>query len=547
LRSKLRVGSGINQGDREQLIDLLLEKHLAFAVEDGEMGCCNAFEAPIETTGTPVALPLRRRPIHLRDDVEKEIQKLIRMGIVEESTSEWASPIVAMRKRGSTEVRITQDYREVNKQVRLPSYPIPMMVDLIDRMAERHPRYMSKLDMVKGYFQLAIREEDRPKTAFRTHGGCYQYTRLPMGISSSPGIFQRCMNKILGHLLENGVYVYLDDIGIVSETIGEHLKSVGATCDVFVETNMKLKPEKCEFLLLEMTYLGQVISQKGISADPRAVQAVWDMPVPINQKEVRRFCGLASYLRRFIKDFSRKSKALTALTKKDQKFEWSAEAQEAFEVLKEAITTAPVLQVVQKGKAFFVEVDGSAKGLGAVLMQEGPDGKMHPVAYASRALNSYEANYPISELEALAIVYGLNKFRAYLFNAPDVRVITDHSALTFMMKQANPSGRVHRWAADISAYSPKFYYKKGKHHNIPDSLSRMYRENDDTLPDLGEMELADSIDDFCKREEQTESSSSNVGVENSCNVVQTRAQKRKQEQQQSAPSTTVGSGLDRPS
>ncbi|MCP4498998.1 MAG: hypothetical protein GY822_03400, partial [Deltaproteobacteria bacterium] len=482
LKEMLRIGPDASPEDIKKLRRLVVKYHDVFAVEEDEMGDCDRLQAGIDTgNAEPIQQPLRRTPLLQREKIDDEVEKLLKMGIITKSMSDWASPLIAVSKKdGGT--RICVDFRRLNAVTRSNAYPLPRSSDLLDRIGASlgyrpedpgwEPR-MSKLDMKMGYFQVQIKEEDRHKTAFRTHRGLYEFVRLPMGLKTAGSIFQRLMNDTLHGLLDDGIFCYLDDIAIATDTLAKHLDRLERIFMRFRAAHLKLKPSKCDFLESQLGYLGHVLSSAGLKTDPVNTEAIEKFPPPKNQQQVRSFYGLASYYRRFVKNFASLSSGLVPLLKKDVIFIWTDEAQKSFEILKQALSTPPVLHYPDiSKKEYYIETDGSIKGVGAILSQPTSDGKKQtgPIAYASRVLNDAEKNYPITEIEALACVYAVKQFKSYIFGTT-VHLWTDHASLCFLLKQKEPVGRLHRWILALDNYNIVWHYRKGMLNQAANALS----------------------------------------------------------------------------
>ena len=247
------------------------------------------------------------------------------------------------------------------------------------------------------------------KTAFTTHQGLFEFVRMPFGLRNAPAIFQRAMQTVLSGLEWQNCFVYIDDILIASRTFEEHLQHLAEVISRLRKAGLRLKPKKCRFLCEEVCYLGYIISARGVSPDPGKIDKVKCFPVPRDVTQVRQFLGLASYYRRFVPQFAKIAAPIHGLLKKENASAWTPECEAAFKKLKEALTSAPVLVYPKFGHEheFVLETDASYVGLGAVLSQLQDDGKMHPIAYASRSLDPHEKNYAVTEIETLAIVWAV--------------------------------------------------------------------------------------------------------------------------------------------
>jgi hypothetical protein len=417
----------------------------------------------------PQARPLRRLSPKELEEVQKQVKDLLARGYIRPSQSPYAAPILfALKKDGG--LRLCIDYRWQNKQVVRNQTPLPRIDDLLDAVGGA--KVFSSIDLAAGYWQLRLHESDVAKSAFRTPMGLYEWRVLPMGLCNAPAAFQTAMNGIFGDLIaERRVLVYLDDILIVGKDADCHLRTLGEVLERLEAHGLKAKPEKCELNTPELGFLGHVVGRDGIKPDPKKVAAVRDWPVPTSVTELRQFLGLSNYFRRFLEGYAGKVACLTAMTGGGAKAAWgpwTEECQQAFEWVKQALTTAPVLAPPDHSKPFQVTVDASDVGLGAVLMQEG-----RVVAYESRKLSPAEARYTITEREMLAMVHALRVWRCHLEGGLRFEVRTDHKPNTFFDSKAELSRREARWLEFLSQFDYTWTYTPGKENVIADPLSRM--------------------------------------------------------------------------
>ncbi len=398
------------------------------------------------------------------------VESMQRQGVVEPSVSPWASPVVLTPKKDGT-LRFCVDYRRLNAVTRKDVYPLPRIDDILDTLGKS--QHFSTLDLAAGYWQIELDPASRQKSAFTTHGGLYDFVRMPFGLCNAPATFQRVMQVVLAGLEWKCCFAYLDDILVSSPTVEDHLEHLQLVFDRLRQAGLKLKPNKCFFLRDEVTYLGHTISKKGIAPDPLKTKKMREYPVPTNVTKVQQFLGLSSYYRRFVSGFAKIAGPLHALLKKGATFKWTLECQQAFDRLKQLLVTTPVLAFPRFGPGhdFILETDASALGLGAVLAQRQDDGQVHPIAYASRSLQPHERNYGISELETLGLVWAVKYFRAYLLGHHCV-VYTDHSACTSLLNSPHPSAKLARWAMVIQEMDLEIKYRPGKANQIADALSR---------------------------------------------------------------------------
>ncbi|CAG4993531.1 unnamed protein product [Colias eurytheme] len=397
---------------------------------------------------------------------------MLNQKIIRPSNSPWSSPIWVVPKKqdasGQKKWRIVIDYRKLNDITIGDAYPIPNITDILDQLG--HSKYFSTLDLASGFHQICMSDSDAAKTAFSVPNGHFEYTRMPFGLKNAPATFQRLMNQVLSGLQGLHCFIYLDDVIIYSHDLSSHIHKLRLIFEALREHNLKLQPDKCEFLRREVAYLGHTITDKGVSPNPDKVKAVISYPIPKNPKDIKSFLGLVGYYRKFIKDFSKITKPLTSLLRKDVEFNWSQSQTQAFESLKSMLTNAPILQYPDFSKDFILTTDASNYALGAILSQ-GDIGKDLPIAYASRTLNKAEGNYSTTEKELLGILFGVKTFRPYLYGRK-FKIVTDHRPLVWLFNCKDSSSKLVRWRLKLEEYDYEIIYKPGRVNSNADALSR---------------------------------------------------------------------------
>ena len=477
-RQKMGVHVDESQVDAEQLgkLDKLLYKYRSvFAEDEQELGCATGVEHEIHlTSDVPIRLPYRHIPPKCMTEVKAHVKGLLEQGVIEESVSPYAAPIVLVRKKDKS-LRLCVDYRKLNEITVKDAFPLPRVQDTLDALAGA--QYFSSFDLAAGYHQIKVRAEDRAKTAFVTPFGHYQYVRCPMGLTNSPATFQRFMEHVFSDHIFVTLLVYLDDLLLFSKSLDEHFDKLELVFELLRKHGLKLKPSKCHILQPEVKYLGFIVSKEGISTDPEKIKAVKEWPTPCTVKDVRAFVAFCSFYRRFVEGFAKLASPLHGLMSGDStadvtKYWGKAEAQ-AFEKLKEKLTCAPVLKNADYDRPFVVETDASFDGLGAVLSQE-YEGKLHPVAYASRGLKKSErnmSNYSSRKLELLALKWAVTeKFKNYLAGGKFV-VLTDNNPLAHL-QNAKLGAVESRWLGDLNRFDFEVKYRPGKESANADGLSR---------------------------------------------------------------------------
>ncbi|KAL0549996.1 hypothetical protein IC582_014491 [Cucumis melo] len=357
------------------------------------------FAIELELDTAPISrAPYRIAPAELKE-LKVQLQELLDKGFIRPSVLPWGAPVLFVKKKDGS-MRLCIDYRELNKVTVKNRYPLPRIDDLFDQL--QGATVFSMIDLRSGYHQLKIRDSDIPKTAFRSRYRHYEFIVMSFGLTNAPAVFMDLMNRVFKDFLDSFVIVFIDDILIYSKTEAEHEEHLHQVLETLRANRPYAKFSKCEFWLKKVSFLGHVVSSKGVSVDPAKIEAVTNWPRPSTVSEIRSFLGLAGYYRRFVEDFSRIASPLTQLTRKGTPFVWSPACESSFQELKQKLVTASVLTVPDGSGSFVIYGDASKKGLGCVLMQQGK-----VVAYASRQLKSHEQNYPTHDLELAAVVFAL--------------------------------------------------------------------------------------------------------------------------------------------
>ncbi|XP_049329329.1 uncharacterized protein LOC111193656 [Astyanax mexicanus] len=477
---------------KNRLKQKLSQRTKVFSLEEWDVGLAQGVEHRIRLNDSR---PFRERSRRLApadiEDVRRHIQDLLAAGIIKESRSPYASPIVVARKKNGS-VRMCIDYRTLNSRTVPDQYTTPRVDDALDCLTGSE--WFTVLDLRSGYYQIPVAEEDQEKTAFICPLGFYHFQRMPQGVSGAPATFQRLMEKVVGDMNLLQVLVYLDDLIIFGRSLEEHEERLLKVLDRLEEAGLKVSLDKCQFCQPRVKYVGHIVSAEGIATDPSKVEAVTNWPQPCDIKSLRSFLGFCGYYRRFIANYSSIVKPLTDLTrgyaplrkeskpnkasnikyfKESEPFgqRWTEACTKAFGQIKQCLTQAPVLAFADPDKPFILHVDASLSGLGAVLNQEHPDG-LRPVAFASRGLNNAERNYHIHQLEFLALKWAVvDKFHDYLYGAR-FTVRTDNNPLTYVLTTAKLNATGHRWLAALTTYDFDIEYGPGKINTDADLLSR---------------------------------------------------------------------------
>jgi RNase H-like domain found in reverse transcriptase/Reverse transcriptase (RNA-dependent DNA polymerase)/Integrase zinc binding domain/Chromo (CHRromatin Organisation MOdifier) domain len=402
----------------------------------------------------------------LKDYIDVNLEK----GFIRQSSSSCASPVIFVPKKNG-KLRLCVDYRQLNSITIKDCYPLPLINELQDRI--QGANWFTSLDLRGAYNLIRIKEGEEWKTAFRTRYGLFEYRVMPFGLTNAPASCQRLINDTLHEYLDIFVVAYLDDILIFSKTKNEHIEHVRKVLDKLSEKSLLLEPDKCEFHQEELEFVGFIIGRNGVKMSPRKIEAVRDWPRPTTVKEVQAFLGFANFYRRFIENYSKVAVPLTELTRKDQPFEWTKQAETAFEGLKARFITEPILAIFDPKQQIILETDASDFAIGACLGQIDEQGKLRPVAYYSRKLTPAELNYDVHDKELLAIVVAFKQWRVHLEGPTHtVKVWTDHKNLTTFTTTKILNRRQVRWSEELSAYNFTITYRKGSENARADALSR---------------------------------------------------------------------------
>ena len=480
------VPADLSEEQLGQFRSLLDSKSHLFVSKDTELGSTNIQTCKIETEGPPIKQKPYRVAFSQRAHVEKHVNEMLEAGIIRESSSAWSSPIVIVDKKDTDEKRFCVDFRRVNQVSKQNVYPLPNIDDILS--AFNGAKYFSKLDLKSGFWQIEMEEGSKPKTAFITHLGLFEFNRLPFGLQSAPSVFQATMNSALEGLIFKFCFAYLDDVIVYSNSFQEHLSHLASVLDRFDKAGLKLKVSKCEFFRKQLGFLGHLVSDVGITADPKKVEVIKGMSPPTTVRGVRAFIGLCSYYRRYVRDFSKTAAPIIALTKKNAPFEWTDECQQAFDFLKTCLTQAPILRHCDPNKPYYLYCDASDYAVGSILAQKDEDGNEHVIHYLSSQLGRTQRKYSTSEKEAYAIVFSLKKLRQYLLGAK-VTIYSDHKPLRGFFKSPFKNNRLERWGLLFSEFDCEIQYRPG-HSMKADFVSRMSGETPkEDVDDVGEEEM----------------------------------------------------------
>ena len=391
---------------------------------------------------------------------------------IKPSHSPWSAPALFVKKKDGS-LRLCIDYRALNRVTIKHSYPIPRVDDLLDQLS--NAKIFSKLDLASGYYQVAIDSKDQQKTAFKTRYGLYEFSVMPFGLTNAPAKFQKLMNEIFHEELDECAIVYLDDILIYSKSEEEHHTHLRRILKKLQENSLVARLSKCRFFLHSVEFLGFVVSNGTITVEQSKIKAITQLKTPSNVTDIRSFLGMTGFYRKFISKYAEICLPLTDLLKEDVPFKWGNTQETAFALLKKKLTTSPILSLPQQGLSFAVTCDASGRAISGILSQPTPNAP-NTIAFESRKLSKEEENYPVYELELLAIIHSLKICRCYLQGEKFV-IYTDHVALKHIKTQKTVNQRLARWLDFLSQFDFDIEYTAGKENVVADALSRLELNN----------------------------------------------------------------------
>jgi hypothetical protein len=480
-RTLSNLVSHLSPEQQEQIRPVLSKHKSAFDTsKPSTMKTDNVYHRiPVQSHHQPIQSYPYRKSAKETQIINEQIQDMLESHIIRPSSSPWSSPVVIIKKKDGSP-RFCVDYRRLNLITERDVYPLPRIDDILDRLAGS--QYFTTLDLKAGYWQIPIDEQDKKKTAFVTTDGLYEFNVLPFGLSNAPATFQRIINSVLGALRWDITLVYLDDIIVYSPSFDKHVQHLNRVLEALEKANVKLNADKCSIARKQLDYLGFRITQEGIKPTMTNVKKTINFPTPTSPKAAYSFVQMAQFYRRFIKDFAHIAAPLNIFKKKNAKFVWTSECQQAFDTLKQRLSQYPLLAFYD-GKSKLklkINTDASNAGIGGVLHQVTPEGHLQPVQYLSRSLSKREQAYSTVEKECLAMVWCITKLRPYMYGR-DFTLITDHHPLCWLNKQSSKNGRLDRWSLQLQEYTFDIKHTPGSSNCVADCLSRYPLQKPDDI------------------------------------------------------------------
>ena len=460
------INTDLDEQQKRDLSKLLVEFKDIFS---DLPGYTKLVKHEIDLTST---VPVRSKPYpiphHIQGTVDSEIESMLKMHVIKPFNSPYASPIVLVKKPDG-KIRFCTDYRKLNRLTSFSTEPMVQADQIFCKLKDS--KWVSKCDMSKGYWQIAVDESSQDKTCFVTPKGSYCYLRMPFGLVNSAATFTRMMRLLLKGL-DKSVH-YIDDVLTHSLGWNEHLCELRKLFERVRSAGLTIKPSKCKLGFTSVDYLGHIVGEGEISPNPEKLFNIQQAPIPQTKKQVRSFLGLVGFYSKFIPNYSTVAAPLTDLTKRGclNKIVWGDAQERSFVILKKVLSSNPVLRLPDLSREFILQTDASEVGLGACLLQDF-DGQKFPVAYASKKLTKSELNYSVVEKECFALVWAIRKFHVYLYGK-DFILETDHQPLVYLRQSKMENGRLVRWALALQPHQCKIRAIKGSQNVCADYLSRL--------------------------------------------------------------------------
>ena len=463
----------LSDSEQVQLLHMLWKYKGVFSVDDNDLGTTNIIKHKIVPKSNKIVY--RRQYRHSEEQhrqIDEEVQKLLKSGVIRESMSPYNSPVLMVPKAEKGKWRFCLDCRYINDLTEDQYFPIPRIDEVMDNLAGS--AIYSTVDCTSGYHQVELDEETSDMCAFSTRKGHYQYMKLPMGLRGSGMTFQKMVTLLLSGMLHTDVLAYLDDCVLFSSSIEKHMRTLEEVLKRFGEANLKLKPRKCHLFKRKIVYLGYLVDKEGIRPNPEATKLIRDLPEPTNVTAVQMFLGKANYYRKFIPRIAEIAHPLYEMVRNKGKksFLWEAEHQAAFDQIKSILCSGQVMGHPRMDKDFILDVDASDFALGAELSQEDDRGELRPIYYASRHLEKAERNYSATARETLAAVFGCEYFRQYLQGRQFV-LRSDHNPLVWLRAMKEPKRPYSGWIVRLEQFNYVIQYRPGKYHVNADFNSRI--------------------------------------------------------------------------
>lgn len=464
-----------------ETISLCTKFNYIFHLQNDKLSTNNFFQYQLKLRDAdPVYMKNYRTAHSQKNEIDDQVNELLKSGQIEPSVAPYNSPLLLVPKKGDNGKaawRLCVDFRGLNKKLINDTYPLPRMDDILDELGNN--QFFSILDLKSGFHQIPLTEDSKNYTTFSTRAGSFRYTVLPFGLKVAPSAFVRMINTAFSSLPYKVCFTYLDDIIILGQNEQEHIENIEKVFRVCAKMCLKLNPRKCKFFETQVTYLGHICSQNGVSPDKSKFEAITNYPRPQTRDEAKRFIAFANYYRRFIKNFAALSAPINNLTRKSVDFKWTKDCETNFELIKSILVSPSCLQYPDFTQTFILTCDASKLACGAILSQM-RNGHDVPIAYSSKSFTKGESHKAPIEQELLAIFYAVKHFRPYIYGTRFI-IRSDHKPLVYLFSLKDPSSRLTRIRLDLEEYDFEIQYIKGETNVAADALSRV------TVEDLKEL------------------------------------------------------------
>ena len=447
---------------------------------------------PIDIKLQPNTSPIVQRPYRVslakQAWLRSELDNLLSRGVIARANSPWSSPITLATKTledGSKTYRLCLDSRKINTRILTDEETLPLIDDILAQVAGN--KFISRIDLRSAYHLNLLTEEAQKITAFSTPLGNFKFLRVPYGLKCAPSAFMRKMRSIFHPYLGKWLFIYLDDLIVISNDVHRHWKYLEIVFKTLDEYNLIASIDKCHLAQQKLKILGFICSENGVESDPEKTEPISNLTEPKNLKEVQRFLGAVTYFCKLIPNFAEKCIPLTNLLRKHNRFKWSAVEQVAFEQLKSDLLSDRVLAVPNLNRSFSIYCDASDISVAAVLTQKGDDDIDRPIYFVSKKLKSYQLSWTTSEKEQYAIVYAVDKFRHFIEHRPFV-VFSDHAAIKSLTNNFKEGSRLARWSQYLSSMGAEIRFIRGRQNSLADFLSRL------GTPDINKSEIPTETD-----------------------------------------------------
>ena len=472
--------------DRYLVQRYLEENRDIYAFEDDPLGRVTVWRHKIPTGDHP---PIRSNPYRFSEiqkaEVEKQVTKMLRQGVIVPAVTSWSSPITLAPKRDGT-WRFCVDYRKLNDITQKDSFPVPRLDEALSIM--RGCNRFTVQDAQTCFWQIPMSANDQEKTTFVCHLGTFMFRVMPFGLTGAPASCSRTMSRIFMNLERRIGFIYMDDLICFSDGTEEHVRRLMILAERCRKYGLKMRADKCAFAYPSVAYLGHPISGEGISPDLDRHKDIFDKPKPTNIKTLQSFLGFINFFRGFIVNFAEKAAPLTRLLRKKVDWKWSEEQDKAYDQLLRELTYPPILAHYDPEAELELRVDASDEGLGCVVVQINKQGKRQLLAAYSRTYQPYEESYGVTHKECLGILFGIRQARPFVFGR-FFTIVTDHCGLCYLMRAKDLNSRLARWSLELATYNFKIVYNSGKAHGDADYMSRHIRKCQTHDTQLNSLEL----------------------------------------------------------